>query len=360
MKKALVQVFLLMMFTAPFSGTVRAQSSCQIYDQLFARLSSRRCSYWFFTDSGLPLPNPPADMVCCNHGGIPGGEVCIIPKPECGPPQNAPNEICLGCLGLKSPSGGSPINLATGNVYITETDISIPGLGGGLSVSRIWNSILPATENSYPFMFGRNWRSTYEERLIFQGSDGYLKFARADGSVWSFASSQLGTPNIYMPAAPANDKTTITDGSPNWTMAFKDGTQRLFNGSTGLLVGIVDRNGNTTQLSYDASNRLTTVTDPASRHLTFTYLNSTSNLVSSVTSDVGITYSYSYDAQGRLSKITKPDNTTVSFQFDGNSNITAVLDTDGKILESHTYDGINRGLTSSRANGVDAITVTYP
>jgi hypothetical protein len=27
---------------------------------------------------------------------------------------------------------------------------------------------------------------------------------------------------------------------------------------------------------------------------------------------------------------------------------------------SHTYDVLRRGLTSSRANGVDAVTVTYP
>ena len=46
--------------------------------------------------------------------------------------------------------------------------------------------------------------------------------------------------------------------------------------------------------------------------------------------------------------------------YRANSNITAVLDTDGRILESHTYDVLRRGLTSSRANGVDAVTVTYP
>ncbi len=39
---------------------------------------------------------------------------------------------------------------------------------------------------------------------------------------------------------------------------------------------------------------------------------------------------------------------------------TAVLDPDGKVLESHAYDAAHRGLTSSCANGVEAITVTYP
>jgi YD repeat-containing protein len=83
-------------------------------------------------------------------------------------------------------------------------------------------------------------------------------------------------------------------------------------------------------------------------------------LVTSVTSDVGLSLSYAYDSNGRLIQVTKPDLTTISFQYDSNSLITAVLDSNGKILESHTYDSSGRGLTSSRAGGVEALTLTYP
>jgi YD repeat-containing protein len=210
-------------------------------------------------------------------------------------------------------------------------------------------------------MFGNGWRSTYEERLIFISSDPYLKYARSDGSVWWFSMSTEGPPTAYMTAAPADDTTTtITKGSPNWTLTTKAGAKRIFDGTTGLLTAIVDRNGNTTQLSYDSSHRLVTVTDAALRHLSFGYADGSSSLVTSVTSDVGISLSYTYDGQGRLIKVTKPDTTTVSFEYDINSMITAVRDSDGKILESHTYDALGRGLTSSRANGVDAVTISYP
>jgi YD repeat-containing protein len=74
---------------------------------------------------------------------------------------------------------------------------------------------------------------------------------------------------------------------------------------------------------------------------------------------VGLSLSYAYDGQGRLTTVTKPDQTTVSFTYDSNSMITAVKDSNGKILESHTYDSSGRGLTSSKANGVDAVTVSY-
>jgi YD repeat-containing protein len=161
-------------------------------------------------------------------------------------------------------------------------------------------------------------------------------------------------------ASPANISATFVQTSMFYVITFKNGEQRHFDLKTGFLTAIIDRNGNTTQLSYDSSNRLATVTDPASRHLYFNYANSSSWLVTSVTSDFGTTFSYSYDTQGRLIQVTKPDQTTVSFTYNAQSQITAVTDSNGKVLESHTYDSSGRGLTGSRANGVNAVTVTYP
>jgi YD repeat-containing protein len=301
--------------------------------------------------------NLPKGTVCCTPpGGAMFNTYCNVPTKAC---KVSAKETCLSCNQGKTAQAASPIDLATGNTYISQLDINIPGLGGGLSLARTWNSLLPVTWTAYLGMFGINWRSNYEERLVYSGPDGYLKYARGDGSVWTFGVSTVGSPNVYQPMAPANDTTTITEGSPSWTLTAKSGEKRLFDATSGRLLSIVDRNGNTTQLAYDSSNRLISVTDPASRHLYFNYSGS-STLVSSVTSDVGITLSYTYDTNARLTQVTKPDNTTVSFVYDSQNRITTVNDSNGKVLESHTYDAAGRGLTSSRANGVDAVTVTYP
>jgi YD repeat-containing protein len=340
------------------SGSAKAQitDSCSVQASIAHSVSNASClRTWGFDE--LPDPNAPPTMVCCNPGGIPFNQTCIAPRPSCGAPANAANETCPGCAKL---AAGRPINLATGNTYIMESDISVPGLGGGLALARTWNSILPAIQNSYPFMFGTNWRSNLEERLVFVSGDGYVKYMRGDGSVWSFAFFDEGPPNVFKAAAPATDTTTtITAGSPSWTVAFKSGEKRLFNSTTGLLTSIIDRNGNTTVLSYDASNRLMGVVDPSQRHLIFNYPGGTASLVSSVTTDMGISLSYVYDTQGRLSQVTKPDSTTITFQYDVNSNIISVVDTTG-ILESHSYDALHRGLTSSRADGIENVIVTYP
>ena len=188
-----------------------------------------------------------------------------------------------------------------------------------------------------------------------------MALSRGDGSFWSFGySGSAGGAPTYGVAAPANVVATLVYGSSYWTITFQNGEKRLFSLTSGWLTAIIDRNGNTTQLSYDALNRLVTVTDPASRHLYFTYATSSSYLVTGISSDVGISLSYAYDAQGRLTQVTNPDLTTLSFAYNSQSLITSVTDSNGKILESHTYDSQGRGLTSSRANGAEAVTISYP
>jgi YD repeat-containing protein len=244
--------------------------------------------------------------------------------------------------------------------------VQIPGLGGGLVLRRTWNSKWPLSQAVYNTgIFGVHWRSTFEEQL-FVGSDGTMKYSRADGSFWSFAFSafinQSGVivGSTFNVAAPSDQTATLTVIDPNWAITFKNGEKRVFQASSGKLISIVDRNGNTTQLAYNNANQLVTVTDPAGRHLSFTYSTGAVPVVVGVSVDVGVSLTYSYDGVGRLVTVTKPDQTFISIEYDSNSRITAVKDSAGKILEAHTYDTLGRGLTSTRANGVDAITISYP
>jgi YD repeat-containing protein len=204
-------------------------------------------------------------------------------------------------------------------------------------------------------LFGPNWRSSYEER-IFMGSDNYLKYARGDGTYWSFGVNSSGALIVL---APANVCATLSQTANYWLLIFQSGEQRHFSLTTGLLTAVVDRNGNTTTISYDSSNRLNTITDAASQHLYFSYASGSSFLITSVTSDFGVTLSYTYDSEGRLSQVTKPDSTTITYTYNSQSQIIQVTDTNGNVLESHTYDSSGRGLSSSQANGVNAVNVNY-
>jgi YD repeat-containing protein len=260
-------------------------------------------------------------------------------------------------------TAGQPIALATGETFIDQVDIRIPGLGGGLSLTRTWDSFWSPSVSAFQGgNFGPNWRSTYEERIVF-ANDNYVKYIRSDATFWTFGAD--GPATAWAVISPANVGGILsTDTSTNsyftLTSSAFNGEQRRFDKSTGKLIAIIDRNGNTTTLAYDSSERLSTVTDAASRTMTFTYGGSFTDLVTSVSTSAGISLSYAYDTQGRLIQVTKPDLTTVTYTYNSLSQITAVTDSNGKVLESHTYDSVNRGLTSSKANGVEAVTITYP
>ena len=190
-------------------------------------------------------------------------------------------------------------------------------------------------------------------------TDNWLRYARGDGSFWAFGINSHN--GAWIVAAPATESATLSQTATNWLITFQSDEKRLFSLTTGQLTAIVDRNGNTTQIAYDSSNRVATVTDPALRHLYFNYANTSwPNVVSSVTSDFGVTLSYSYDTTGRLIQVTRPDLTTINYTYNALSQITQVTDSNGKVLESHTYDSSGRGLTASQANGVNAVTFSYP
>lgn len=297
-----------------------------------------------------------------NNGQTVAAATMVVP-PTNDPGQDPGDETnpCDQC------NGGDPISLQTGNVSITQSDIRLPGLGGGLTLTRSWNSKFPATQSSSNVgLFGPDWRSTYEESVFVNETFNLtnVKYQRSDGSFWTFGWNSSGT--AYVLQSPANVGATLTSGESYWTVTYKNGEKRLFSTTSGKLAAIIDRNGNTTTLTYDALDRLTSVADPANRHLYFSYgaagaaNRSNGMLVTQVTTDVGISLSYTYDpVLGNLQSITKPDGTNIYFQYQGGF-ISAVLDTSGKVLETHTYDQYGRGLTSSRANGVEAITMTYP
>jgi Domain of unknown function (DUF6531) len=119
------------------------------------------------------FPDPPiAGAYRCDHVDT-NLSLCYVKNDRC-TPTKAHLETRNRC-----PSCGSPIDVTSGNTYIDQTDFAIPGLGGGLSLTRTWNSKWPFSQQQYEVgRFGMNWRSSYEER-IYMGSDNYTSIHAA-------------------------------------------------------------------------------------------------------------------------------------------------------------------------------------
>jgi YD repeat-containing protein len=237
---------------------------------------------------------------------------------------------------------------------VQQRDYALPGLGGGLRLVRTWNSLLGLAG-----MFGQGWCSTYEEMLVGPDSNGNLKYWRGDSSAWTFTYNT--SLNSYSLTSPPDERAQLwSNPTGGFTLTLADGTQKVFN-SQDLLAAIIDRNGNQTTLAYDSSDRLTSVTSPGGGRLSFTYGDPNNpTQVTAVQDSVGAVATYTYDSSSRLILVSYPDGSALNFTYDPNSSmILKVTDSQGKVLETHTYDSQNRGLTSSRAYGVDSVTVSY-
>src|SRR5260370_13745818 len=196
-----------------------------------------------------------------------------------------PSEPSLPCPpGNCEAQAAQPINLTNGNVWVTQHDYSLPGLGGGMSLDRTWNSLWATFRGSQPVagMFGDSWRSTYEERLVSSGSS-FIQYFRANGDAWWF---QANGPSYQITNPPNQRATLVYDGTPlQYTMPFADGTKRAFSGTSAFLTALTDRNNNQFSITRDSSNRITQVADAASRTLSFAYANASFPLLATSATD---------------------------------------------------------------------------
>jgi YD repeat-containing protein len=286
------------------------------------------------------------------------GTITLFPGNQA-PPSGFADPAGLGPAHQCTAACGEPIDATTGNTYVTAQDLSIPGLGGGIGLSRIWNSFLPlAGPPSAAGMFGDSWRSNYEE-LIQQPDASTLRYWRGDGSAWDFT-FVAGTGYVLSKPSDEHAALVYDSGAGVVSITFKDGSVRRFDSAHNYsLTSITDRNGNATSLTYDISARLVQVLAPSGVILSFQYQNTAfPALVTSVTSPAG-NVNYTYDSNRRLTSVAYADASGMTYAYDSNSLLTSVTDSVGHLIEGHTYDTFRRGLTSTRGNGADSINLEY-
>jgi YD repeat-containing protein len=233
-----------------------------------------------------------------------------------------------GCSGRGgSPSAtDDPVNIRSGNFWHTFTDLALPGRGPAIAFERTYNSLDTASSG----WFGPGWSSTYEMSVGLNGSTAVVK--QPNGSRIDFESAAGGTWD-----GPQRTLTSLVqnpDGT--WTFTRRPGTTYGFD-SSGRLTSIEDRNGYVTTITRPTASTVV-ITDPSGR---------------TVTADL---------VGGRVTTIT--DSTsfarTVSYAYDGNGDLTDVVDVDGGHWQ-FTYDTAHHLVTmrSPRFYG-DATTVPSP
>ena len=270
--------------------------------------------------------------------------------------------------GYFCPVVAQPVNVTNGNMWLRQTDYSLPGIGENIEINRFYNSVIQTSG-----LFGFGWSTKYDESLWFY-DDKMIRVNMPDGRAVYFGRSNTTDPFIAAsPDVYGNIVKSTTDNS--YTLTFKDGRVHHFH-ANGRLDWQKDRNSNQTLLSYDGATgtgNLTRITDGFGRSLKIKRFTDGSMKICDG-DDSGnqdpcagngkiATYEYAQNTS-KLTTVTFNDGSQYKFDYttiNGKTYLQTVKDALDNILETHDYDSSGRATTSGKAVGgaIEKYTLNY-
>ena len=271
----------------------------------------------------------------------------------------------IGQCTCSCPCGGNPIVLSTGGKTEAVTDYQTAG-ANRLGFARYYNFVPFGTGAALqPAVFaatlGRNWRSNFDRYLREVRADGRLVAIvaeRNDGQLLSFAPDG----NAWVSDSDVDVK--LTQSGSTFTLVDSDDTVETYTPVSSVEdvpTSIRARDGYTQILQYNSGHRLVSVADSYGRKLSFTYQK---GLLATVATPDGLVLTYGYDSQGRLASVAYSTNpqTSQTYQYEDSAfptALTGIVDEDGNLFASWTYDSLGRVTSSQHAGGADLTTVAY-
>ena len=268
---------------------------------------------------------------------------------------------------------GDPVDAATGQMFVAETDITLPGILP-LSITR-----RVASGYRTGWWFGPTWSSTIDQRLEVD-EDGVV-FVTDDGMLLSY------------PHSAASDVPVLPEAGPRWPLVRLDtGGYRIDDPITGrshqfavpsgqlaLLERISDRNGNTIDFDYDADGVPRAVRHSGGYHLTLTVEEGrvtalglagaredgsdlaikrygyTGGSLTSVTNSSGLPMRFTYDERLRITSWTDTNDSRYEYTYDDQDRCLTQEGEAGHVANSFAYDGTDQAWPGHRVT-----TVTSP
>ncbi|MEW2499924.1 RHS repeat-associated core domain-containing protein [Amycolatopsis sp. NPDC047767] len=242
---------------------------------------------------------------------------------------------------------GDPIDVATGWMMLTQTDLVVPG-ALPLEVSRTHLSCYRAGR-----FFGPTWASTVDQRIEV-GDDG-LHIALADGSIQTYP---VPADDPVLPVAgPARSLSRfeggylVTDDDQSHSLFFTD------NGSGVCpLTTIGDGDGNRIEVVRDENGVPVAMVHSSGTSVLF---DSADGRITALRAQDGtVLAAYSYDARGRLTEIVDQAGTPTRFTYDADGRIIRWEDVNGRWY-GYGFDSAGRVVRASGTGGYLDCTIEY-
>jgi RHS repeat-associated protein len=256
------------------------------------------------------------------------------------------------------------VNVASGNLLVTTSDISVAHVSGTVTLGVAYNSLLaqagfPATSN------GNGWQQRLGGDIcLYQSPGGNLVLFGPDGACGSFRPD--GSSYHAPPAFPVF---LVRSGS-GWKMTwYQTGAVWEFN-DRGRLASITDRNKNTITVEYNPAGeqtRLTCKPGGAKDPVRTVDASWSGGFLTRLSCDDGtggkrtVTYQVSAGT-ANLEQVTQPDGTVIKLGYNAGNDLTSV--TSGRDVTTRIgYDSQHRVTSVSQPlpDGTSAVTrFAYP
>jgi YD repeat-containing protein len=225
---------------------------------------------WFDGDNPASPPSRPSQGCAMETSGL----LCVDRYVESATSNELGLEKFMSYTGEETGGGAQLLtNLYNGNVVWSYDALSNPSIGPSAFVRLAYNSQDGESVSGY----GVSVQPATLARLgngLSIDNNNVVSFVDGDGTTHRY---KMGTQDpqkpqeitYTRPAGVALDlkQDLAADADHHWVFSRPDGTRFYFNSTTRRQTSVVDRNGNKMSFSYDASGRLTTVTDARNRQV---------------------------------------------------------------------------------------------
>ncbi|MFD9601968.1 RHS repeat-associated core domain-containing protein [Streptomyces sp. NPDC059970] len=233
---------------------------------------------------------------------------------------------------------GDPVDLATGQLTDTRTDLGVPDPLGPAEVNRTyWQG------DTHPRAFGIGRDLSYNAFLHSEKQYEQVDLYLPGGKKIHYTRTSPGVGYADAVFEPLDTPTgfrgsKILNNNNQWELRFRDGSVWVFP-QYSPLKEIRDRHGNALKLTRLGGNKgeITRITTPGGRWISLAY--DAQHRVREARDNTGRTTSYTYDTAGRLETVTDPAGKVSSYTYDGTSNrIKTAVDARGITYMTNTFD----------------------
>lgn len=235
------------------------------------------------------------------------------------------------------------VDVGTGNLNVSVTGLTVPGIGGDKTIGLTYNSFAANDQGADGIspLLGQSFRLTdAPDTKLVADPDKSVRYLDPSGRDVLYR----WTGSAY--EAPVGDGGTKLerDASNNWVLTtLASNRKQTFRASDGLEISDADRNGNAYSFSYNSNGVPTSITGTrGGAPITLTaatgvaYGRGSLQSMQQTIDGVTRTMSFGYDSTGKLSSVTDASGGVTSFAWTGN-DLTQITDPRG-IATAFQYD----------------------